>query len=203
MKSILRYLTLSLVSSCVAHGAITLNVDVEGLRDKDGNKAPTSSRVVVVVSTLDGTFDDPVLTGGSFSAGQFISGGGSDDVVLVEFGLLDLGATSGNQLSFPNLASPVNATAGDPMRLMWFTESAGAGPLTGEHYGAITLSNTFPGDPANFSIAVLSTDATTLGPGLIAPAALGAGSMVVPEPSSALLLMISLSVLLGVRRSRR
>ncbi len=178
-----------------ADAAITINVDIEGVRDENNLKVPAATNVVVVASSLDGSFSDPVVPGGGYSAGDFISSG-SDDVVLGMFNLIDLGATSGNQVAFTNIQEPANVNAGDPIRIMWFPESTGeAGPVAGDNYGAYRESNLsfeVPGPGGTISIAVLTTDATTLGPGAIDPSAVNANLTVIPEPSSTFLSLLGL-----------
>ncbi|MGY8688488.1 MAG: PEP-CTERM sorting domain-containing protein [Verrucomicrobiales bacterium] len=184
----------------ISGAAITLNVDVEGLRNSAGAKAPVGTTRVFVVAN-SGAEDDPVVGAGSFTPGDFLSNGG-DDLVLAEFPLLDLGATSGNQVALNNL-NTFGANVGDQLRLVWFTNSPNAGAQPTEAYGSYSNGlPLLPGPGASISFSVLSTDATTLGPGPIAPAALNANLLVaVPEPSTSLLVGLAFGFLF-VRRKK-
>jgi hypothetical protein len=181
---------------CNSQAVITLNTGFGPLVDEGGAAVAVDSSAFLVASTSDSSFADVEPTD-TLSPGNFLGGGGGDDLILGKVTLID-----GGGMIFGN--GPVGVTlvgdltVGDPVMFLFFSsDHDGTNPAAGVRYGTITsgdaTSDAFviPGD--GFTGSLTNSDFT----GGTYPTNLA----VVPEPSSTLLILLG-ALSLFVRRRR-
>lgn len=181
---------------CNSQAVITLNTGFGPLVDEVGAAVAVDSSAFLVASTSDSSFADVEPTD-TLSPGDFLGGGGGDDLILGKVTLID-----GGGMIFGN--SPVEVTlvgdltVGDPVMFLFFSsDHDGTNPAAGVRYGTITSGDggsdafVIPGDGS--TVALTNSD--------ISGGTYPTNLAVVPEPSSTLLILLG-ALSLFVRRRR-
>ena len=196
--------------------SVTLTFEVDRLKSSTGGDAPNGSLLLLVADTSQDGFDEP-------SVGDFL-GGSDDDIVLSQFEVNNLDGfwsdTTG-ALAFASNGDSRDGSfsgswgQGDPFAIVWFPTLTAADYSVGSSKSAsVTAGLEFgrfsdagwdtPVDgttlSGNSTLVAQSTDSSEPN-GTLSPNVLQAGFSVVPEPSTGLLGLLSLS-LFFVRRRR-
>lgn len=173
-----------------------MNTGFGPLVDEVGAAVANNSSAFLVASTSDGSFADVEPTD-TLSPGDFLGGGGGDDLILGKVTLTDGGGMIFGTGSV-GVTIAGDLTAGDPVMFLFFSsDHDGTNPAAGVRYGTITSGDTFsdafviPGDGSTVSLSNSDFGGGTYPTNLA----------VVPEPSSTLLILLG-ALSLFVRRRR-
>jgi hypothetical protein len=194
-------------------GEVSFVLNADLLKDQNGNPVPDSSLVMLVVSTMDGTFSP--MAPGYVPLGSYLSG---DDVVvyltdLNSFGLPGILDASTPQLSLDDVAG---WDPGDPLAIYWLPGATLALPEIepGGWYGIYTDGVGYDGsDPwitpadgaLSWNLLFYTQDGEVDSPGAEAfnPAEAGLASLsAAPEPTRGMLVLLG-ALMLVARRGRR
>jgi hypothetical protein len=187
-----------LITAGVGHGAVLLQTGFGPLRDSGGGDIPLDSTTVLISSSDANlrSFSD----GDSIKVGDFIGGG--NDLVLGVITLVDggIGTFANSSLTVENDGATGNPSVNDNIFFVFFPSnrgSAAAGFTLGatEKFGVISSGDGTSDPfvvPANGQVSYTNSD--------FAGGSFAAGATVIPEPSSALLMILGLGMFVRRRR---
>jgi hypothetical protein len=193
----------SIACACSSFAA-TITVTFGPLRDLGGTIATSSFVWMLVVDTDRDGFSDP-------TPGDFV-GGSSDDLVVFK----DVNGRSDGAIvavsAVPNPADVAGLDSDDPFRVVWFPAessvgagSSGAELVGGEAFGSFrtdaatdggTNGFLYPGDGNSINVNALTSE---LGGATSAALLTAGGTVLIPEPSTSLLVGLAFGFLF-VRR---
>lgn len=194
-------------------GSVSFYLNSDLLKDQNGNPVLDSSLVMLVVSTMDGTFSP--MAPGNVPLGSYLS---EDDVVVYLTDLTASGIPGVLDAATPELflGDVAGWDPGDPLALYWLPGASLALPQVnpGDAYGMYTDSVGYDGsDPWitpldstwGWNLLFFTQDGVDYSPGVGAfnPAEAGLASLsAAPEPTRAMLAFLGALMMLA-RRGRR
>lgn len=210
---ILSALTALFLLTASLQGGVSFVLNADLLKDQNGNPLPDSSLVMLVVSTMDGTFSP--MTPGNVPLGSYLS---ADDVVVYLTDLSASGIPGVLDATTPGLflEDVVGWDQGDPLAIYWFPgatlDSLEIDPMAS--YGMYTDSVGHDGSDlwitpldgtSGWNLLFFTQDGVDYSPGAEAfnPAEAGLASLsAAPEPTRGVLVLFG-ALMMCAKRGRR
>ncbi|QIF03846.1 PEP-CTERM sorting domain-containing protein [Roseimicrobium sp. ORNL1] len=210
---LLSALTALFLLTASLQGSVSFYLNADLLKDQNGNPIPDSSLVMLVVSTMDGTFS--TMGPGYVPLGSYLS---DDDVVvyLTDLSLSGIPGVLDGATPELLLEDVAGWDAGDPLAVYWLPGATLAQPEinAGDSYGMYTDSEGHDGSypwvtpldgTSGWQLMFYTQDGVDYSPGAEAfnPAEAGLASLAAaPEPTRGLLFVLG-ALMMCTRRRRR